>query len=88
MSTRVTEKHKMVNTIFHLKDMEIPPAPSNISHKLGELDLREKEIEKRGSPVEELESIKLDDQHPECMVQIGSQLPRSFWDRLMDFLKE
>ena len=61
MSTRVTEKHKMVNTIFNLEDVEIPPAPSNISHTLGELDLREKETKKRAGPVEEFESIKLDD---------------------------
>ena len=61
MSTRVTEKHKMVNTIFNLEDVEIPPAPSNISHTLGELDPREKETKKRAGPVEELESIKLDD---------------------------
>ena len=58
-------------TIFHLEDVEIPPTPSNISHTLGELDPREKEIEKKGGPVEELKSIKLDDQHPERAVQIG-----------------
>ena len=44
MSTRVAEKHKAVNTIFHLEDVEVPPTP-NISHTLGELDLREKEKE-------------------------------------------
>ena len=27
MSTRVTEMHKMVNTIFHLEDIEVPPGP-------------------------------------------------------------
>ena len=69
MSTRVAEKHKVVNTIFHLEDVEVPPTPNNISHTLGELDPREKE--KRGSPTEELESIKLDDQHPEHTVQLG-----------------
>ena len=62
MSTKVTEKHKMVNTIFHLEDVEIPPTPSNISHTLGELDPREKEKEKKGGPIEKLKSIKLDDQ--------------------------
>ena len=51
MSTRVAEKHNIVNTIFHLEDVEIPPALSNISHILGELDPREKETEKKGSPV-------------------------------------
>ena len=61
MPTRVTEKHKVVNTIFHLEDVEVLPTPNSISHTLGELDLREKDKEKRGSPVEELESIKLDD---------------------------
>ena len=61
MSTRVAEKHKVVNTIFHLEDVAVPPTPNSISHTLGELDLREKDKEKRGSPVEELESIKLDD---------------------------
>ena len=60
MSTRVAEKYKMVNTIFHQEDVETPPAPDNISHMLGELDLREKKTEKRGGPVDELESIKLD----------------------------
>ena len=40
MSTRVAEKQKMVNTIFHLEDVEAPPAPDNISHTLGELDPR------------------------------------------------
>ena len=65
MSTRVAEKHKMVNTIFHLEDVENPPKPEKISHTLGELDPREKEIGRRRGLVEELESIKLDDQHPE-----------------------
>ena len=88
ISTKVAEKHKMVNTIFHLEDVEILLAPSNISHTLRELDPREKETEKRGSPIEEQESIKLNDQHPEHMVQIGSQLPRSLWDRVVDFFKE
>ena len=60
MSTRVAEKHKIVNTIFHLEDVETLPAADNISHMLGELDLREKEMERKGGPVEELESIKLD----------------------------
>ena len=64
MSTRVAKKHKMVDTILHLEDVETLPALSNISHTLGELDPREKEIEKRGGQVEELESIKLDDKHP------------------------
>ena len=77
MSTRVAEKHKMVNTIFHLEDVESPLAPKRISYTFGELEPREKEMEKRGGPIEELESIKLDDQHPECVVQIGSQLPGS-----------
>ena len=63
-------------------------APSSIFHTLGELDPREKETEKRGGPVEELESIKLDEQHPEHVVQIRSQLPGSLWDQLVDFLKE
>ena len=61
MSTRDVEKHKVINTIFHLEGIEVPPTPNNISHTLGELDSREKEKEKRGGPVEELESIKLDD---------------------------
>ena len=78
----------MVNIIFHLEDVEISSAPSNISHTLGELDPREKETEKRGSPVKELESTKLDDQHLECTVQIGSQLPGSLRDRLVNFLEE
>ena len=60
MSTRVAEKHKIVNTIFHLEDVETLPVADNISHMLGELDLREKEMERKGGPVEELESIKLD----------------------------
>ena len=72
MSTRVAEKQKMVNTIFHLEDVEDPPAPNNISHTLGELDPREKEKEKRGGPVKELESVKLEDQHLERTIQIGS----------------
>ena len=61
MSTRVAEKQKIVNTIFHLEDVEAPPAPDNISHTLGELDPRGKEKEKISRPIEELESIKLDD---------------------------
>ena len=68
MSTRVAEKHKTVNTVFHLEDVDVPPTPNNIFHTLGELDLREKGKEKRGDPVKELESITLDDQHPECAV--------------------
>ena len=68
--------------------METLPAPDNISHSLGELNPREKEMEKRGGPVEELESIKLDDQYPEWTIQIGSQLPGSLRDQLVDFLKE
>ena len=72
MSTRVVGKHKTVNTVFHLEDMEVPPAPTDISHTLGELDLPEREWKKRGRPVEELESIKLDDQHPERVIQVGS----------------
>ena len=82
MSTKVVEKYKIVNTIFHLEDVETSPAPKNISHALGELNLREKEMEKRGSLVEELESIKLDDQLLERTVQIGLQLPRSLRDQL------
>ena len=70
----------MVNTIFHVEDMETLPTPSNISHTLGQLDPREKETKKRGGLVEELESIKLGDQHPERITQIGSQLPGSLWD--------
>ena len=58
---RVAEKQKMVNTVFHLKDVEAPPAPDNISHTLEELDQWEREKEKRSRPIEELESIKLDD---------------------------
>ena len=88
MSTRVVEKHKMVNTIFHLEDVETPLAPSNISHTFRELDLRVKETEKRGDPIKELESIKLDDQHLEHTVQIGLQLPGSLQDQLVDFFKE
>ena len=38
ISTRVTEKHKVVNTIFNLEDVDILPTPNNISHTLGELD--------------------------------------------------
>ena len=75
MSTRVTEKQKVINTVFHLEDVEAPPASNSISHTLGELDPREKTKENIGGPVEELESIKLDNQHPERMVQIGLQLP-------------
>ena len=56
----------MVNTIFHLDDVEALPTPSSISHTLGELGPREKETEKRDSPVEKLESIKLDDQQPDA----------------------
>ena len=80
MSTRLTEKHKVINTIFHLEDVEVPPTPNNISHTLRELDPREKEKEKRSGLVEELESIKLDDQHLEHAIQIGSQLPRTLRD--------
>ena len=61
MSTRVAEKLKVINTIFHLEDVEVPLTLSRIFHTLGELDPQEKEKEKRGSLVEELESIKLDD---------------------------
>ena len=61
MLMRVAEKHKMVNTIFHLEDIKDPSALKNISHVLGELDPREKEMERRGGPIEELKSIKLDD---------------------------
>ena len=86
MSTRVAEKHKTINIVFHLEDVEVPPTPNNISHTLGEMDPREKE--KRGGPVEELESIKLDDQHPKRAVQIGSQLLGCLWDQLVSFLKE
>ena len=60
----------MVNIIFHLEDMETLPALEKISHAFGELDLREKEMERRGGPIEELKFIKLDDQHPRRMVQI------------------
>ena len=65
MSARVIGKHKTINIVFHLENVEVSPTPSNISHTLGELDPRErekeKEKEKRGSPVKNLESIKLDD---------------------------
>ena len=72
MSTRVAEKQKAVNTIFHLEDVDSPPAPNNIYHTLVELDPREKEKQKRGGPVKELDSIQVDDQHPERTVQVGS----------------
>ena len=45
--TRVVEKHKMVNTIFHLENVENPPNPEKISHTVGELDPCEKEMERR-----------------------------------------
>ena len=61
MLTRVAEKHKVVNTIFHLEDVEVLPTPNSISHTLGELNPREKDKEKRDGLVEELESIMLDD---------------------------
>ena len=41
MSTRVAEKQKAVTKVFHLEDVDSPPAPNNISHTLGELDPRE-----------------------------------------------
>ena len=44
MSTKVAEKHKVINTIFHLEDVKVPPNPNIISHTLGELDPWEKEI--------------------------------------------
>ena len=88
MSTRVAKKRKSVSTIFHLEDVEVSPTPNNISHTLEELDPREQEKEKRGGLVEELESIKLDDQHPEHAVQIGLQLPRGLRYQLVSFLKE
>ena len=43
MSTKVVEKHKMVNIVFHLEDVETPHALSSISHTLEELDPWEKE---------------------------------------------
>ena len=58
----------MVNTIFHLEVVETPPTPSSISHTLGELNPQEMETEKKSSPVEELESIKLKDQPSERTV--------------------
>ena len=88
MSTRVIGKHKTINTVFHLEDVETPPAPNNISHTLGELDPREREKEKRSGSVEELESIKLDDQHPEHTVQVGSQLPGCLRDQFVSFFRE
>ena len=88
MSTKVAEKHKVVNTIPHLEDVETLLTLSSISYTLGELDPQEKETEIRGSPVEELESIKLDNQHPNHVVQVGSQLSGSLRDQLVDFLKE
>ena len=90
MSTKVVGKHKSINTVFHLEDVEIPLAPNSISHTLGELDPREREREreKRGGLVKELESIKLDDQHPKHTVQVGSQLSGCLRDQLISFLKE
>ena len=35
ISTRVTEKHKVVNTVFHLEDMEVTPIPNSIPYTLG-----------------------------------------------------
>ena len=88
MSTRVVKKHKAVNVVFHLEDVETPLAPNSISHTLGELDPWERGKEKRSSPIEELESIKLDDQHPEHAIQVGSQLPGCLRDQLVCFLRE
>ena len=51
MSTRVVEKQKAVNMVFHLEHIGTLPAPNNISHTLGELDPWEREKEKRGGPV-------------------------------------
>ena len=78
----------MVNTIFQLEDVEAPPALDNISLTLGELDMRGKEKQKRSRLVQELESIKLDDQHPEHAIQIGTQLPGCLQDELISFLRE
>ena len=65
LSIRVTEKHKVVNTIFHLMDVENPRNTKKISRTLRELEPCKKETKRRGGPIEELESIKLDNQHPE-----------------------
>ena len=78
----------MVNTIFLLEDVETPPAPESISRTLAELDPREREKEKMSGPVEELESINLDDQHPKRTIQIGSHLPGCLRDELISFLRE
>ena len=88
MSTRVVVKQKAINTVFHLEDVEAPPTSNNISHTLSELDPQEREKEKRCELVEELESIKLDDQHLELVIQIGSQLPGCLRDQLISFLRE
>ena len=88
MSTRVAEKQKVVNTVFHLEEKIVPLAPDNISHTLGELDPREKGQEKRGGPIEELESIQLDDPHPERVIQIELQLPGYLREKLISFLRE
>ena len=56
--TSVAKKHK---TIFHLEDIKTSPTPDNISYMLEEFDPREKATKRRGGPIEELESIKLDD---------------------------
>ena len=61
MSIRVAEKQTTINTVFHLDDVETPPALNNISHTLGELDPRKREKEKRGGLVDELESIQVND---------------------------
>ena len=88
MSTRVAKKQKTINTIHYLEDVDSSPAPNNISYTLGELDPWEREKEKRGGPIEELESIQVDDQHPECTVQVGSQLPGYLRDQLVSFLRQ
>ena len=41
-----------------------PAHPQNISYAFRELNPREKDMEMRGGPIEKLEFIKLDDQHP------------------------
>ena len=68
-SSRETKSHEHS---VPLGRREAPTNPDNISHTLGELDPRERDKEKIGGPVEKMESVKLDDQHLDRVIQIGS----------------
>ncbi|PON40694.1 hypothetical protein TorRG33x02_339930 [Trema orientale] len=61
MATKPDQKAHMVSTIYQVDEMEV--IPENIK-AMSDLNPREEQKEWTAEPIEDLESIQIDDQNP------------------------